>query len=157
MTTTVDRLLLGSLYFRPENHLVWAKLWQKNVCINHITFEGADARWSSVSLFSKSWRISILIIPDTMKSCRDESETSWFDFPPLHPRIEKREEMETKRAGYRTTQWQQEEQLASDRRRANRNNGGAGDYDTIDGLKENQNAPRPSEHPPVRGKKCQNV
>ena len=24
-------------------------------------------------------------------------------------------------------------------------------------LKKNQNAPRPSEHPPVRGKKCQNV
>ena len=24
-------------------------------------------------------------------------------------------------------------------------------------FKENQNAPRPSEHPPVRGKKCQNV
>ena len=23
-------------------------------------------------------------------------------------------------------------------------------------LKKNQNAPRPSEHPPVRGKKCQN-
>ena len=23
--------------------------------------------------------------------------------------------------------------------------------------KKNQNAPRPSEHPPVRGKKCQNV
>ena len=26
-----------------------------------------------------------------------------------------------------------------------------------DCLKKNQNAPRPSEHPPVRGKKCQNV
>ena len=25
------------------------------------------------------------------------------------------------------------------------------------GLKKNLNAPRPSEHPPVRGKKCQNV
>ena len=24
-------------------------------------------------------------------------------------------------------------------------------------LKKNQNAPRPSEHPPVRGEKCQNV
>ena len=24
-------------------------------------------------------------------------------------------------------------------------------------LKKNQNTPRPSEHPPVRGKKCQNV
>ena len=24
-------------------------------------------------------------------------------------------------------------------------------------FKKNQNAPRPSEHPPVRGKKCQNV
>ena len=24
-------------------------------------------------------------------------------------------------------------------------------------LKKNLNAPRPSEHPPVRGKKCQNV
>ena len=24
-------------------------------------------------------------------------------------------------------------------------------------LEKNQNAPRPSEHPPVRGKKCQNV
>ena len=24
-------------------------------------------------------------------------------------------------------------------------------------LKKNQNVPRPSEHPPVRGKKCQNV
>ena len=24
-------------------------------------------------------------------------------------------------------------------------------------LKKNQNAPRPSEHPPVRGKKCQSV
>ena len=27
----------------------------------------------------------------------------------------------------------------------------------IEGLKKNLNAPRPSEHPPVRGKKCQNV
>ena len=27
----------------------------------------------------------------------------------------------------------------------------------INYLKKNQNAPRPSEHPPVRGKKCQNV
>ena len=30
------------------------------------------------------------------------------------------------------------------------------DYDTVF-LNKNPNAPRPSEHPPVRGKKCQNV
>ena len=28
---------------------------------------------------------------------------------------------------------------------------------TLLSLKKNQNAPRPSEHPPVRGEKCQNV
>ena len=29
--------------------------------------------------------------------------------------------------------------------------------DTAECARENQNAPRPSEHPPVRGEKCQNV
>ena len=30
-------------------------------------------------------------------------------------------------------------------------------YPYLRTLKKNLNAPRPSEHPPVRGKKCQNV
>ena len=30
-------------------------------------------------------------------------------------------------------------------------------HSSTESLKKNLNAPRPSEHPPVRGKKCQNV